>query len=632
MKVLGIVIANLLLAMPLYAQKDPHVGYIFPAGGQRGTTVTATVGGQYLQGVDAGYVSGDGIEVRIVKHIKPIPNNVLNMLRQKQRELTKQVREKELTDEQAIEQFIEFAKSKKQPDLTPEKFKELDAAIRDPKRQENAQLEEQVIVEFSIDSGASLEPRELRLRTPKGLTNPVVFQVSQYPEYVESKEDDALEQVLLKAKLPLVINGQILPGDVDSYRFRLRKRTQLVAKVEARSLIPYLADAVPGWFQATLSLQDINGAEGAYSDDDAFDPDPLIQLNIPQTAEYVLEIHDAIYRGREDFVYRITVGEVPRVQSIFPLGCHAGESITLHLTGWNLEQGEVPFDAGQLSAGELPFTSTQNARQTNPRPLVVGELPEALEVEPNNTSEEANLLTLPVVVNGQITAPADLDCFAFQGTKGDQLVAEVTARRIGSPLDSILKLQAPDGTMVAANDDFEDRGAGLTTHQADSLISFTLLQDGEHTLSLGDAQGRGGVNFGYRLRVSHPQPDFALRVVPSSLSAVVGTKVPITVYALRKDGFDGAIKLALHDLPEGFQLSSEEIPADVDKVELTLRVPKQPTKDPRKLLLEGTAELEGQPITHQAIPADDQMQAFLYRHLTPAKECLIMVRDRAGKK
>ena len=40
---------------------------------------------------------------------------------------------------------------------------------------------------------------------------------------------------------------------------------------------------------------------------------------IPESGEYVLEIKDSIYRGREDFVYRITLGEEPFVTGIFPL-------------------------------------------------------------------------------------------------------------------------------------------------------------------------------------------------------------------------------------------------------------------------------------------------------------------------
>ena len=37
-----------------------------------------------------------------------------------------------------------------------------------------------------------------------------------------------------------------------------------------------------------------------------------------------LEIGDALSRGREDFVYRLTVGELPLIESVFPLGATAG--------------------------------------------------------------------------------------------------------------------------------------------------------------------------------------------------------------------------------------------------------------------------------------------------------------------
>ena len=85
-------------------------------------------------------------------------------------------------------------------------------------------------------------------------------------------------------------------------------------------MIPYLADAVPGWFQATLALYDASGKELAYDDDFRFHPDPVLYCEIPADGEYVLEIRDAIYRGREDFVYRITVGELPFVTEHFPAG------------------------------------------------------------------------------------------------------------------------------------------------------------------------------------------------------------------------------------------------------------------------------------------------------------------------
>ena len=46
-----------------------------------------------------------------------------------------------------------------------------------------------------------------------------------------------------------MINGQIMPGDVDRFSFRARKGMRLVAIGAMRELIPYIADAVPGWFQ-----------------------------------------------------------------------------------------------------------------------------------------------------------------------------------------------------------------------------------------------------------------------------------------------------------------------------------------------------------------------------------------------
>ncbi len=108
--------------------------------------------------------------------------------------------------------------------------------------------------------------------------------------------------------LPCVVNGQIMPGGVDRYRFEARKGQRLVIAAAARELMPYLADAVPGWFQAALSLYDPQGHEVAYADHYRFHPDPVLYYEVPKDGEYALQIRDSIYRGREDFVYRITRG------------------------------------------------------------------------------------------------------------------------------------------------------------------------------------------------------------------------------------------------------------------------------------------------------------------------------------
>ena len=103
-----------------------------------------------------------------------------------------------------------------------------------------------------------------------------------------------------------------------------------------------------------------------------------------------------------------------------------------------------------------------------------------------------------------------------------------------------------------------------------------LPSAGTYYLHLYDAQNQGGPEYAYRLRISPPRPDFELRVVPSSVNARAGTAVPITVHALRRDGFNGPIDLELKDAPAGFSLSGAKIPAGQAKVRLTLTVPLEP--------------------------------------------------------
>ena len=218
--------------------------------------------------------------------------------------------------------------------------------------------------------------------------------------------------------LPAIVNGQILPGGVDRYRFQARKGQQLVVAATARELIPYLADAVPGWFQAALALYDAKGKELAYADDYRFHPDPVLHYEIPEDGEYVVEIRDSIYRGREDFVYRITVGELPFVTSIFPLGGRAGAQTTVELKGWNLPVTSLTLDATQ-EPGVYPLAVRKEDRISNRVPFAVDTLPECLEQEPNNTMPAAQPVTLPIIVNGRIDRPGDWDVFRFEGRAGD---------------------------------------------------------------------------------------------------------------------------------------------------------------------------------------------------------------------
>jgi hypothetical protein len=602
------------------------------------------VGGQYLNNATNAYVSGTGGQAVVVDYSRPLTQKEFNDLREKLKELQeKRVaangrgRGGQAGSQSSTNAVWTAADERMIAEMRQKLF------LFAPRRNGNPAIAETVTVRVTLAPEAEPGERELRLATPTGLSNPLRFCVGQLVEYNKreeklspdlatlrqrrlNNEQKAVAPTEMNITLPAIVNGQTMPGGVDRYRFQARKGMGLVVVAAARELIPYLPDAVPGWFQAALALYDAKGHELEHADHYLFHPDPVLHYEIPKDGEYVVEIRDSIYRGREDFVYRITLGELPYITSIFPLGGPAGAQTTLELKGWNLSL--TSLTQTNTEPGIYPVSVRKEDRVSNRIPFAVDTLPECLEKEPNNSITAAQPVTLPIIVNGRIDQPGDWDVFRFEGRAGDTVVAEVYARRLDSPLDSVLKLTDAAGKQLAFNDDNEDKGAGLDTHYADSYITATLPADGAYFIHLGDAQHQGGLEYAYRLRISPPRPDFALRVVPSSLSARGGASVPLTVYALRRDGFTNEITLALQDAPAGFKLTGAKVPANQDQVRLTLMAPPAPTDEPLRLTLEGRAFVQGAPIVRPAVPAEDMMQAFAYRHLVPAEALEVAVSGR----
>src|SRR5262249_31125599 len=154
---------------------------------------------------------------------------------------------------------------------------------------------------------------------------------------------------------------------------------------------------------------------------------------------------------------------------------------------------------------------------------------------------------------------------------------------------------------------------------------FKLPANGTYYLHLGDTQQKGGPFYAYRLRISHPRPDYELRVTPASISARAGSTIPISVYALRHDGYAGEIALKLKDSPAGYLLSGASVPAGEDKVRLTLTVRGGKTDKPVKLHLEGRAMVQGKEVKKAAVPAEDMMQAFYYHHLVASSDWMVRI-------
>lgn len=606
----------------------PRAGYVYPAGGRRGTTFRVVVGGQSLRGADEAYVSGKGVHAFVKSYVPALDPEDLGDAAWLLHELVRIRWSARVMDAVARgdaptppdHPWLRDLDEKSAADLA-----NLRLMLFNPKKQANAQIAEQVELEITIDQDAPVGNRELRLGTPAGLTNPVRFQVGTLAEVREEDIWSTAEPEPKVLQLPTLVNGRIMPGEVDRFRLEVRQGMRLLVRAQARELVPYIADAVPGWFQTAIALRDSQGNELAYADDYRFHPDPVIFHEVPQDDVYTLEVRDALYRGRDDFVYRIAVGELPFVTHAFPLGAQVGSVAEVSLSGWNLPMRRLPLDTRDgdesLRWVELGHEEGLVSRVA----YVTGTLPEVTEKEPNDKPSDAQLVELPLTINGLIASPGDVDRFRFNARAGDELVAEVLARRLNSPLDSALALVDPSGSLAASNDDFDDRTAGLITHQADSYLRAKIPQDGEYQIALRDTQHQGGEAFAYRLRLSAPLPDFAVRVVPSSISVSPGGSASLMAYAIRKDGFEGDIKISMVQAPPGFELRDARVPAGSDSSQVRLVAPGSGVGGVFALRLVARAVVQGAEVTRPVVPAEDMMQAFAYRHLVPQEELLVAV-------
>lgn len=116
--------------------------------------------------------------------------------------------------------------------------------------------------------------------------------------------------------------------------------------------------------------------------------------------------------------------------------------------------------------------------------------------EPNNTPAQATGISYGTTRTGMDICPVgDVDYYAFTGSAGDVIVADIAAQVNGSNLDSVLYLYDTDGvTQLAVNDDDD----GL-----DSGITHTLPANGTYYLKVREySADEGGPDYTYALSLN----------------------------------------------------------------------------------------------------------------------------------
>jgi hypothetical protein len=255
----------------------------------------------------------------------------------------------------------------------------------------------------------------------------------------------------------------------------------------------------------------------------------------------------------------------PRLLVVSPAGAQAGTAVEMTLTGNDLDDGQKllfnhlgikaePFAEPQPSKPSKPAKPRQGGQPpvvtakfkvtvpagvpvgtydvrfvskagvSNPRAFVVGDLPEATEKEPNNDVDQAQKIELNSTVHGAITAPTDVDYYAFAGKKGQRVVVSCLASSIDSKLHAAVELYDRAGALLAASHNYRD---------TDALLDCTLAGDGDYFVRVYSfAYLQGTDEHFYRLTVSTgPWID---AVFPPVVEP--GKATPVTVYGRNLPG------------------------------------------------------------------------------------------------
>lgn len=287
----------------------------------------------------------------------------------------------------------------------------------------------QVTLEVEVAPDALVGPVDLRLQTPLGTTTMGRFLVEPYYGESPDREPNNTAEEAFETFLPTILAGAIAkPGDVDYFKVTGRAGEQVVFEDAARSLGSQLNLTLQVLDQDQKLLQEFH--------EDGSRPVNAWAYKFPKNGAYFLRVSDAQEDGSAKHFYRIRAGKLPVVISHYPLGLREGSEAKIALEGYNLRANQVTlpgkptWDDPRGVMYRAPATSGFAFDEVK---LALGRDPE-IEAE----ARDGQTLKAPVTVNGRLTA-AHHD-FRFHAAKGEQLLLDVMAGRLGSRLDSLLEV------------------------------------------------------------------------------------------------------------------------------------------------------------------------------------------------
>lgn len=295
----------LLLGASFASAAQPVFSYIFPAGGQRGTTVKLRVGGLFLH--DRSYFELVTDRIESLQDLKPIPR---------------------IWFEGPILPLPESQQSE----------------------------------DYPVDRGASIAvpkdaprgPLKARLWTSQGAASGPAFVVGDLPEVVEEETEG--DPIPIAVTLPVTANGRIFPReDIDLWEFAAKKGESITAFAPTTAIRTPVAPWLEILDSAGKVLAEQSSGLGIGRQEDA-----ALRFTAPADGTYRVRIRDAKQGGGPAHVYRLTITNGPVADVVFPLGGSRGSTVKLNVSGQAIPKPTVeiaiPADAPKLYPLPLPGT------------------------------------------------------------------------------------------------------------------------------------------------------------------------------------------------------------------------------------------------------------------------------------
>jgi hypothetical protein len=472
------------------AQKAPEAGYVFPPGGQAGTTVDVRLGGcdwtpdvQFL-------VHEPGVVLQTID----TPGDVL------------------------------------MPE--PPYWFGIKSMVNDPP------LPREVSARLTLPVDVPAGPIHWRVANANGGSNTGVFMVGQGDELIEDEQRVAPQEL---SRLPVTVSGRLgRIEEVDRYRFQAPRDGVVTCELMARRL--------GSDFHGVLEIRD--GTNRILSEVvDTQGVDPVLTFAARAGAWYTVDVRDFDFRGYRSYVYRLTVTAGPRILAALPAAGHRGTTVPVEFIGIGVASGcnKLERVTRKIAFSADPARTAMAYRLETPHgiapafALFLSDLPEFVDASDGN--QPIPKLTGPGGVTALMDRRAGKKQYTIQCKKDEFWAFSAEARRIGSPLDLTLTLFGPDGKEIAQNDD----AAGTT----DPTVEFKAAADGLYRIEVADVSSRESTEVAaFRLVADRRAADFSLRAVPE-VNVPVGGKKAFAVNLTRLGDFKEAVKLTVRGLPSG---------------------------------------------------------------------------------